>query len=336
MYKPSRHLAVIKLCAASINERRRCFYVQAGQCMSQQTVPSALAPPYTFIYERLRQSRVIPFLGSGASLGGRESGMKWKKGVATCLPTAGELAHHLAGMTEFPPNEPLDLAKVAQYYNVVTGREALNEELRSIFNCDYPITSLHTFLAQVDAPLLIVTTNYDDLIERAFVAKGRPYDLVIHSTDAGLGDQLLWQPHDAIEPREVNPNKLDLDLQKATVIYKMHGAVDRHEATRDQYVITEDDYIDFLARMTKNKAVPAVFAEPFQIRHFLFLGYSLRDWNLRVVLNRIERDARRRKSIKSWAIQYNPSPLEQRFWQEHGVEVYDKLLDEFVQELSTR
>ena len=110
----------------------------------------------------------------------------------------------------------------------------------------------------------------------------------------------------------------------------MHGAVDRREPSRDQYVITEDDYIDFLARMTKNKAIPAIFAEAFQTRHFLFLGYGLNDWNLRVVLNRIERDLRRPKGIKSWAIQYKPKPIEARFWQERGVEVYDQLLDEFV------
>jgi hypothetical protein len=115
----------------------------------------------------------------------------------------------------------------------------------------------------------------------------------------------------------------------------MHGAVDRRQPSRDQYVITEDDYIDFLARMTKNKAIPAIFAEPFQTRHFLFLGYGLNDWNLRVVLNRIEKDLRRPKSISSWAIQYQPRPLEARFWQERGVEVYDQLLEEFVERIAS-
>lgn len=117
------------------------------------------------------------------------------------------------------------------------------------------------------------------------------------------GDQLLWWPYGATQPIKVTPNKLDLDLNERTVIYKMHGAVDRKQPERDSYVITEDDYIDFLARMTKNKAVPAIFAELFQRRHFLFLGYGLNDSNLRVVLNRIEKDLRRPKGITSWAIQ---------------------------------
>jgi hypothetical protein len=301
-----------------------------------------LGPPYPLIRDGLFRGRVIPFLGSGASLGGRDSGVAWVKDVAKYLPTARELAKYLAQMTGFPTDEPPDLSKVAQYYHVVGGRDRLQEELHSIFSCDYPLTLLHTFLADVSTPLLIVTTNYDDLIERAFDAKGRAYDQVIHTTDPTVGDQLLWWEHGTAEPRKVNANKLDIDLQTVTVIYKMHGAVDRRQPTRDQYVITEDDYIDFLARMTKNKAIPAIFAEPFQTRHFLFLGYGLYDWNLRVVLNRIEkdlrqrRDSRDRKGIKSWAIQSNPKPLERRFWQERGIEVYDMTIEEFVKELTAR
>lgn len=295
-----------------------------------------LQPPYPLIRDAIAKGRVIPFLGSGASLGGRGVDAKWQQGQAAYLPTASELARHLAEKTGFPTDEEPDLTKVAQYYDVVGGRYALNEELHSIFNCDYPLTSLHTYLADVPAQLLIVTTNYDDCIERAFSSKGRSFDLVIHTTDTSIGDKLLWWEHGKDEPREISPNKLDIDLGATTVIYKMHGAVDRRGPSRDQYVITEDDYIDFLARMTKNKAIPAIFAEPFQTGHFLFLGYGLRDWNLRVVLNRIEKDLRRPKGIKSWAIQYNPSPLEQRFWQERGVEVFNKTLDDFVSEIAPR
>jgi hypothetical protein len=85
--------------------------------------------------------------------------------------------------------------------------------------------------------------------------------------------------------------------------------------------------------MNKNKAIPSIFAEPFQKCHFLFLGYSLRDWNMRVVLNRIERESRRQRGKKSWAIQHKPSPLEKRFWQDRGVEVFDLTIEQFVDKL---
>jgi hypothetical protein len=296
-----------------------------------------LNPPYLMIRDGLLKGRVIPLLGSGASEGERRQDTTWTHGQGAYLPTTTELARHLAEKAGFPEEEELRLTKVAQYYDVVGGRNALNEELHSIFDCDYPLTPVHTFLADIPTPLLIVTTNYDDCIERALKLKNREYDLVIHTTDAAAGDHLLWWEYGKPEPSKISPNKLDLgNLNARTVVYKMHGAVDRHWAARDQYVITENDYIDFLSRMTKNKAVPAVFAEPFQSRHFLFLGYGLSDWNLRVVLNRIEKDLRRPKGIRSWAVQQDPSPLEQRFWQERGVEVYNKPLDEFVRELTSR
>jgi hypothetical protein len=303
-----------------------------------------LSPPYALIYKGLSEGRVIPFLGSGASLGGPapEATADVKRATPDmkprCLPTASELADRLARLTEFPAGETPDLTKVAQYFHVVVGRDELYRELHSIFADDYQPRPLHRFLASIDAPLLIVTTNYDDLIERAFGAKGRPYDLVIHTTDPDLGDTLLHWPHGQDKPLQVPPNQLvDIDMKSVTVIYKMHGAVDRREASRDQYVITEDDYIEFLARMTSNTILPASFAEPFQTRPFLFLGYGLRDWNLRVVLSCIEKgykDLRRRRGIKSWAIQYRASPLERRLWQERGVEIYDMNLDEFVAELA--
>jgi hypothetical protein len=97
-------------------------------------------------------------------------------------------------------------------------------------------------------------------------------------------------------------------------------------------VITEDDYIDFLTRMTRRKAIPAALAEAFQTRPFLFLGYGLRDWNFRVVLNEMAKNLRR-PSLKSWAIDAKPSPLERRIWQDRGVEIYRMHIEEFVSEL---
>jgi hypothetical protein len=257
------------------------------------------------IRDGLRDGRIIPFLGAGASLGVRQPNVEWDHGQSAYLPKGDELARYLAQRTRFPSGEPRDdLAKVSQYYTVVGGRDLLQNDLHSIFNRDYYLTTIHTYLAALASPLLIVTTNYDDLIERALSAIGRVYDVVIHSTDSELGDRVLWWKHGEAEPQRVSPNRLDLDLASKTIIYKMHGAVDRLDPERDQYVITEDDYIDFLARMTRNRAIPAIFAEPFQTRPFLFLGYGLRDWNLRVVLSRIEKDLHRRKGIKSWSIQY--------------------------------
>ena len=69
--------------------------------------------------------------------------------------------------------------------------------------------------------------------------------------------------------------------------------------------------------------------------HFLFLGYSLRDWNVRAILRRIW-DEQRRKKRKSWAIQLNPEEIEEKSWRERGAEIIDVELDTYVEGLEGR
>lgn len=298
-------------------ERAQTFYMPA----------TALQPPYGFIHRNLGRARVIPFLGAGASLGARGAGNPM---------SASELATRLAEDIGFPRDDgPPELTKVAQYYLVMVGRRGLYDTLHEIFGREYETTAIHRYLASIEAPLLIVTTNYDDLVERALTDAGRPFDVVIHTTDPDLGDLLLWRPHGGETVEPVNPNRLDIDPEAVTVVYKMHGTVDRMDPSRDQYVITEDDYVDFLVRMTKKKAIPAVFAEPFQTRNFLFLGYSMEDWNLRVVLSRIHKEMRRADDITSWAVQLSPSSLESEFWGRRNVQIFDVALDDFVSHLAS-
>ena len=66
----------------------------------------------------------------------------------------------------------------------------------------------------------------------------------------------------------------------------MHGSISA-DSGWDSFVVTEEDYVEFLSRMTDNKAIPSILIDYFQERNFLFLGYSLRDWNLRVLLRRL-------------------------------------------------
>jgi hypothetical protein len=94
-------------------------------------------------------------------------------------------------------------------------------------------------------------------------------------------------------------------------------------------VITEDHYIDYLTQAD----IPAVLMERMADSHFLFLGYSLSDWNLRVILNRLWRD--QQLSLPSWSIQKEIDRVEQRAWEDRGgeVELYELRLSEYVPRL---
>jgi hypothetical protein len=292
-------------------------------------MPKEVAPPYKAIYEALLDGEVIPFLGAGAPLFNRNPKQTpWQ--LDKNLPTATELANHLADWSNAPTDDRSELTKMAQYSEFQMGPDLLRGRLRKIFSHQQPPTPLHEFLAALPKPMLIVTTNYDDLMERAYQAAGKAFDVVVHMTEQ---ENVLWWQHGKIEPEEVPSKDLLLDLDEVSVVYKMHGAIDRRAAQIGSYVITEDDYVEFLTRMTRGSVIPQIFAKPFQSRPFLFLGYGLYDWNLRVILNRIQ-EFRRRPKFRSWAIETLVKPIEERLWLERGINVYDGLtLEEFLDEL---
>jgi SIR2-like domain len=299
-------------------------------------------PPYDTIRAALEAGRVIPFVGAGASLVGRPEGASWTEDAAF-PPRAAELSRLLAQEAQFQdvsddPRDREDLLKAAAYFEQQSGREELRFRLHQVLSRSHPPGRLHQFLAALTNLRLIVTTNYDTLLERAFAAAGQPFDLVVHPKDSDeVGNSILWRRAGESEPTTIlydELEKMQIDLQTTRVVYKMHGSVDdRARGELDNFIITEDDYIDFLSRMTTGTAVPKSFLRYFRGRSFLFLGYSLADWNLRVVLRNLGREFEaqsQRPGRKHWAIQDRPSGIEQWLWQSRGVNVYDLRIEEFL------
>lgn len=309
-------------------------------------------PPYDMIWDDLKDGHIVPFLGAGASLSGRPKSVRWDATDPRVLPRSDELAAFLAKKASFPEDEPTDdLSKVASYFQIVGGRDRLIRRLAEIFNREYKPGLVHEFLAEIPNLPLIVTTNYDDLIEQAFKAKHRKYHLVTYPVDQDdVAGSILWWEPDADQPKKYPPNKLPLELNRTTTtIYKMHGSVDRLRNEKHSFLITEEDYIDFLSRMTRQTAIPAQFKLHFRNASFLFLGYGLSDWNLRVMLRSVRNlplgsaaadqssaGTDRPPDLTSWAIQRKPSMLEQKLWQapyRHRIDICDIDLNEFVEHL---
>jgi hypothetical protein len=306
-----------------------------------------LKPPYGIIANAMRNGQVVPFLGAGASLVNRPPNWDWNIDRAEFLPTGAELAAHLADISEFPSQDVADrsdLAKVASYCTVAGPRCSLLEVLHNIFQRRFDPGPLHRWLAAIDKPMLIVVTNYDLLLEQAFKTAKRPYDLVVQPADqTSYGNAVLWWPNGQQEPEHIQPNSLIIDPAEKTVIYKMHGSVSEQGNNWDNFVITEEDYVDFLSRMsTKSSVVPKVFLDHFRRRSFLFLGYSLRDWNLRVILHKLggfawrPRAAGQDEGLQSWAIQRDPTALERALWSKRMVNIYNKDIDSFVEKMRTQ
>jgi hypothetical protein len=260
------------------------------------------------------------------------------------LPSSSELAEYLAIRFRYPWNDKQDLLRVSQYAAIMEGPGALYLELRKLFDADYEFTPIHKFFAALPAALrekgylpghqLIVTTNYDDVMERAFKEAGEEFDLVGYvAEDKQLRGKFWHWPPDC-EARIIEiPNKYEeLELKNRSIILKIHGAIDRANSERDSFVITEDDYIDYLTRADISTLVPVKVAAKLRSSHFLFLGYSLRDWNLRVILQRIWGE--QRLSWKSWAVLLDPQRYDLEFWRKRDVDIYEVPLEDYIATLA--
>jgi DNA-binding SARP family transcriptional activator len=258
---------------------------------------------------------------------------------------AGELAEHLAKAFSVPDDRPIDLARVSQYVATMQGSGPLYDELHARFEEAVEPGPLHRFLARLPALLrdrgaphqLIVTTNYDLALEKAFEEAGEELDIVAYVA-AGQHRGRFWHRPPGAAPRPIDiPNTYatELDLARRTILLKLHGAVDPlPEREWESFVITEDDYIDYLGRSELTAVVPVALAARLRRSHFLFLGYEMADWNLRLILNRIWGE--RPVGYRSWAVQRSPSPLAVAFWRRFDVSALDVEPVSYVELLERR
>jgi hypothetical protein len=292
----------------------------------------------------LMRGRVTPVLGAGVNVGGPDAGGDW---VGRRPPSGRELAAHLAKLFKYPSDRPPDLLIVSQYvYAVRGGSGPLYDVLHEVFNQEFPTAPVHDFLAAVPAalrtlgtgrrPPLVVTTNYDDLMEAAYVGAGEQFDLLVYAAEGpNEGRFCSLAPDGGLEPIDDPRTNVDVDPDRRPVVLKVHGFVDRSNfGEDDSYVITEDHYIEYLARMDLDNLIPVKVLERLRNCHFLFMGYSLADWNLRAILYKLWSDRRRDRDW--WAIQLDPSELERRSWRRRGVDIFDIRLDSYLEGLRAR
>jgi hypothetical protein len=287
------------------------------------------------VTRRLGVGSVVPFLGAGANLCERPADISWE--VHGYLPSGAELAAFLAGPYGYPEAD-LDLLRVSQWVDLVSSPRALVEELHAVFSRDYRPNKLHRFLAELPQRLreegrrvcgqLVLTTNYDDVLERAFAETGEPVDVVVYEARRNEQRFVHVRP-DGERVGIADPARYrEFALEQRSVILKIHGDVDRDDLDRDTFVVTEDHYIDYLAGESVRALIPAYLMRRIRESDLLFLGYAMRDWNLRVILRQIW--AEQGISTGGWSIQRSPSEIDKRLWARQRIEILDVPLEDWV------
>jgi DNA-binding SARP family transcriptional activator/class 3 adenylate cyclase len=273
---------------------------------------------------------------AAAMLGGRL--------VPVLGPEVAELVAHLAERFEYPASDGPALPRVAQYVAVMKGSGPLYDEMHALLSRqDLPPTRVHRFLAALP-PLfrarhvphqLIVSTSYDLALERAFLEAGEEFDVVAYLAAGRNRGKFCHVRPDGTGTLIDVPNEYvtELSLEERTIILKLHGQVDQGlERAWESFVVTEDDYIDYLAQTEVASVVPVALAAKLRRSHFLFVGYTMADWNLRLLLNRLWGD--QPLSYRSWAVQAEAKPLEREFWRRRDVDVLEIPLDNCIATLA--
>ncbi len=306
---------------------------------------------YRRVAKALSRGVLVPVLGAGVHAAA--NGEQWQPGCGR-LPDAGELARALAERFALASGSS-DLPEIAQQVLAAEGPKPLERALRELLLTDAVEPGpVHHALARIPATLraagqeiypLVVTATYDTALERAFERAHEPFDLAVciaTGRDRGRFLHIPWYDAEdrAIEPI-TRPNEYvefpidDSGDLSRSVIIKVHGGA-LHDAPRGLqvptgFVVTEDDYIGFLTESPVENLVPIQLLTKLRDSHFLFLGYSVREWSLRVFLRRVWHEGE--PGATSWAIQAGADEVDDNFWRTLEVERFDLSPGDYLADL---
>ena len=247
------------------------------------------------LIEMIRQQRLIPFLGAGFSAG-------------LNLPNWDEMLKKLSDEIEdslpyeevkkLCNNDPL---QVAEYFylkcdrNIGPLRHAISTFLRT--DIDPTLSGAHVDLVNLGCKQ-IYTTNYDDLIETTFKKLKVPFSVI------------------------ALPKHVATSSGGKVQIVKYHGDL-RHEAT---LVLTESSYY---RRLDFESPMDLKFRSDLLGRSVLFMGYSFRDINIRIIwfkLMEMMKDIPMNDRPTSFIVRFDPNPVLETLYEAVGIKTI--VLDE--------
>lgn len=242
--------------------------------------------PIEKLAEAIRSKRAILFAGAGVSM-------------SVGLPSWSELIDHMRADLGLD-NEPAgrwSYQTLAEYYRLKNGSIG---PLRSWMDRTWTISEktirqseIHRLIVELDFPI-IYTTNYDNNLEMAYRIHGRPFVKVANTSDVVNADIGLSQ------------------------IVKFHGDFDDDESL----VLAETDYFK---RLTSDTPLEIKFKADALGRTLLFVGYSVSDLNIRLMLYRLwqiwRESGRERDRPASYVFTPKQDPVQDAVLAQWGISV---------------
>ncbi len=216
---------------------------------------------------RIRAGNCTPFIGAGACEG--------------YFPLGADIAKRWAEKYDYPMNDCADLVHVAQYLAIrrddMFPKERFIEILKDVLEKKGlpDLTSTqepHSVLSNLPFPIYI-TTNYDDLLQRALKVRNKSPIQELCSWNKAIEEYTREQePATSVKPSKDNP-----------VVFYLHGV----HTFVESMVLTEDDYINFLVNLSREglNILPSHIRIALAKSSLLFVGYRLTDWSFRTIFH---------------------------------------------------
>lgn len=268
------------------------------------------------IFTAIETGKCLAFLGAGASGSYSKNGEK-----ISGLPDGGRLVKIIADKCGLNNSQYHDLAKIAEYFVYTrNGDRGDLENLlqQTIYAVPQP-RPIHTAIAQLTLINIIITSNYDLMLETALNTYGRTTQRHVYDPqDTKTGHfegKFFWN-------------------EKDIILHKMHGSIDNPRSL----VITESDYIRYLASLTDiDRGMPEYFRKFVIPQHtLLFLGYSLEDWNFRVIWEGVlsSYHATGAPQRDAFALVKDPQDFQRNFWARRNIDIIKCDLTDFAMKLA--
>ena len=241
------------------------------------------ATDWEVLMKRIKDGRCTPFLGAGV----------YSEGPSL----RNSIAKKWAAEYNYPFADGADVARVARFLNVEYGDAEYAsgkyvEELAKLPtpNFDDP-NEPYNILAKLPLPIYI-TTNYDDMMERALLKNQRDVKPDLCKWVKSLEDTSPLAEQ-GFQPNVANPS-----------VFHLYG----YTQTQQSMVMSEDDYFQFLINVSKDQElIPKRIQQAITGTSLLLLGYSLEDWDFRILFHFLAGYLKNSTSKTHVAVQLSPS-----------------------------
>ena len=274
-----------------------------------------------FIAKRVAAHECILFLGSAVHAPS-PANSNYAYTTDKCPPIGNQLAKLLAEAGKFADLNKDNLQRVSQHYELRLERKALVDEIIKNVSVGKEPSPVLRALAELRFPL-VITTNYDNLYERAIDAVNKKRAMeAARAAGQQIDEQAIEQAtrgqYDlAIYKRDKTGETQDCERQlnqDRPYILKIHGDT----SDPSSIVITDEDYIHFIMRMSDTQPHHPIrpnLATHLSEKHILFIGYRLTDYNLRLLFKTLRWKMDVSAKPLSVAIDREPDYLIKRIWE---------------------